>query len=72
MTKAYPGEQFSLGIQVLDEINRPTSDIIRITDLSDNVRNLILSSGLKLPFIPSFVHAAGVGIYVQAISYYPG
>jgi len=39
VTEAYPGEQFSLGIQVLDEINRPTSDIIRITDLSDNVNN---------------------------------
>ena len=49
MTEAYPGEQFSLGIQVLDEINRPTSDIIRITDLSDNVNNFIFKSGLMRP-----------------------
>ena len=33
VTAAYPGELFSLGIRALDEIGRPTSDIIRITDL---------------------------------------
>ena len=37
VTTAYPGEQFLLGIQALDEIGRPTSDIIRITDLTDRV-----------------------------------
>ena len=37
VTTAYPGEQFLLGIQALDEIGRSTSDIIRISDLTDRV-----------------------------------
>ena len=41
---AYPGEPFSLGIQVLDEISRPTSDILRISDLSNDVRIIFCMS----------------------------
>ena len=38
-TAAYPGELFSLGIKALDEIGRPTSDIVRISDFSNKVRH---------------------------------
>ena len=41
VTGAYPGEKFALGIRALDEIGRPTSDIIRLSDLSNKVCTII-------------------------------
>lgn len=41
---AYPGEHIMLGIKALDEIERSTSDIIRLSDLSDNVKYLCACS----------------------------
>ena len=35
---AFPGEVFSLGIEAMDEIQRETSAVIRISDANDDVR----------------------------------